>query len=73
MGKYLLGLDNGNTVSKVAIFDLTGKEVQVAACDVETEYPRPGWTERSMTDLWQGVVTAIRAALAKYPGLAVSS
>ncbi len=65
MGKYLLGLDNGNTVSKVAIFDLSGKELEVAACNVETEYPKPGWTERSMAGLWQGVVSAIREAIAK--------
>ncbi|MCL4296355.1 MAG: carbohydrate kinase [Anaerolineae bacterium] len=65
MGKYLLGLDNGNTVSKAALFDLRGKELQVASRKVETHYPRPGWTERSMDSLWQETAGAIREVIAK--------
>lgn len=65
MGKYLLGLDNGNTVSKAAIFDLSGKEVQVASRKVDTHYPQPGWTERSMGSLWQETAEAIREVMAK--------
>ncbi|MBE7553885.1 MAG: carbohydrate kinase [Anaerolineales bacterium] len=65
MGQYLLGLDNGNTVSKAALFDLRGKELQVASRKVETYYPKPGWTERSMDSLWQGTTGAIREVIAK--------
>src|SRR5512145_2281829 len=64
MGKYLLGLDNGNTVSKAAIFDLSGKELQVASRKVDTNYPKPGWTERSMESLWQKTAEAIREVIA---------
>ncbi len=31
MAEYLLGVDNGNTVSKAALFDLDGREIQVAS------------------------------------------
>jgi sugar (pentulose or hexulose) kinase len=31
MAEYLMGIDNGGTVSKAAIFTLDGKEVSVAA------------------------------------------
>lgn len=65
MSKYLLGIDNGNTVSKAALFDLQGKEVAVASCAADTEYPHPGWTERDMEMLWQSTAAAIRAVLAK--------
>ncbi len=65
MSKYLLGLDNGNTVSKVAIFDLNGKEIEVASCNMPTEYPQDGWTERSMHGLWQGASQAIQEVLNK--------
>jgi L-xylulokinase len=43
--EYLLGIDNGNTVSKAAIFDLEGHEIQVANCLVESRFPHKGWTE----------------------------
>ena len=65
MSKFLMGIDNGNTVSKAALFDLAGKEVAVASCKVETEYPHPGWTERGMDVLWQTTASAIREVIAK--------
>ncbi len=65
MGKYLLGIDNGNTFSKAALFDFHGREIAVANCAADTEYPHPGWTERDMEMLWQSTATAIRDVLAK--------
>ena len=65
MAQYLLGIDNGSTVSKAALFDLHGKEIAVASCKADTEYPHPGWTERDMEMLWQSTATAIREVLAK--------
>ena len=65
MSKYLLGIDNGNTFSKAAIFDFYGKEIAIANCNADTEYPHPGWTERNMEMLWQSTATAIRDVLAK--------
>ena len=65
MDRYLLGIDNGSTVSKAALFDLHGVEIAVASCKADTEYPHPGWTERDMEMLWQSTASAIREALAK--------
>jgi L-xylulokinase len=64
MGQYFLGIDNGNTVSKAALFDLHGKEIAIASCKVDTVYPHPGWTERDMEMLWQSTASAIREVLA---------
>jgi len=65
MTQYLLGIDNGNTVSKAALFDLKGREVAVASCKVETEYPHPGWTERNMDAMWQSTASAVREVIAE--------
>ena len=65
MGKYLLGIDSGSTVTKAALFDLNGKEIAVATCRADTEYPHPGWTERNMEQLWASTVNAIRDVLMK--------
>lgn len=62
---YLLGIDNGNTVSKAALFDETGREIAVASAGAETLYPQPGWTERSMESLWTSTAHAIRAVIEK--------
>jgi L-xylulokinase len=63
MTDYLLGIDNGLTVSKVAIFDLDGREVQVASRKRDTVYLHPGWTESDMEAVWQCTVEAIRNAI----------
>jgi len=65
MSQYLLGIDNGSTVSKAALFDLHGKEIAVVSHKALTEYPHPGWTERDMETLWQGTARAIREVIAK--------
>ncbi len=65
MGKYLLGIDSGSTVTKAALFDLNGTEIAVASCKTDTVYPHPGWTERDMEMLWQSTADAIRAVIAK--------
>ena len=65
MSKYLLGIDNGSTVSKAALFDLHGREIAIASCKADTEYPHPGWTERGMEMLWQSTASAIREVIAK--------
>jgi L-xylulokinase len=63
MSEYLLGIDNGATVSKVVIFDINGQALQIASHKSAADYPHPGWTERSMERAWQGTAGAIRDAL----------
>lgn len=65
MSQYLLGIDNGNTVTKVSLFDLDGHELCVASRDAETLQPQPAYTERSMPVLWQNTASAIREVLEK--------
>ncbi len=65
MRRYLMGIDNGLTLSKAAIFDLEGHEVAVAGLKSEISYPHPGWTERDMEALWLTTAEAIRRAIAQ--------
>lgn len=65
MTRYLLGIDNGNTFSKAALFDTQGREIAVANCAADTGFPHPGWSERDMQVLWESTATAIRAVISK--------
>jgi L-xylulokinase len=64
MGEYLLGIDNGGTVSKAAVFTVDGVEIGTAGRRAELHYPKPGWTERDLDLLWGSTAEAIRAAIA---------
>lgn len=53
MSGYVIGLDNGGTVTKAALFDLNGKELKVASRQTPILTPKPGYTERDMEYLWE--------------------
>ena len=63
MATYLLGIDNGSTMVKAALFGLDGREVAVAARKVDLLAPQPGWSEVDMEALWQLTAAAIRDVL----------
>ncbi|MBE3068790.1 MAG: carbohydrate kinase [Planctomycetes bacterium] len=65
MARYLLGIDNGCTMSKAALFTLDGREVAVASRKTETLSPRPGHMERRVDELWKATAEAIREVLEK--------
>lgn len=63
--RYLMGIDNGGTFSKAAIFDEDGKQISVASVPTVTITPKPGYTERDMEELWEVNAQAIRNAIEK--------
>ena len=65
MTKYLIGIDNGGSDIKCAIFDNTGNEIAVASAQVPLSIPAPGFTERDPEQVWQANVAVVRDAIAK--------
>jgi L-xylulokinase len=65
MEQYVLGIDNGGTLIKAALFTSTGKELVVASRPTTVLVPRPGYTERDMEELWEQNCACIREVLAK--------
>lgn len=63
--KYLMGIDNGGTFCKAAIFDENGKQIAVASSPTVTITPKPGYTERDMVELWESNAKAIRDCIRK--------
>jgi L-xylulokinase len=58
-GRYLLGLDAGNTVIKAVLFDLEGRQVAMHAVDGHSKTPEPGHVERDLDELWSNARTVI--------------
>ena len=65
MGQYVMGLDNGGTSTKAAIFDLQGREIATAGKQTSMITPRSGYTERDMEELWLANCDCIKRALEK--------
>lgn len=65
MSKYAIGLDNGGTVIKAAIYDFNGHEIAIASRKTKVLTPRPGYTERNMDTVWETNCQCIQEVLAK--------
>lgn len=65
MKKYLMGIDNGGTSSKAAIYDLKGNEIAKHTVYTQMLTPHEYWTERDMDELKKVNFEAIREALKK--------
>jgi len=63
--KYLIGLDNGGSNTKCAIYDLNGHEIAVASASPAIDQPHPGYVERNPEEVWRCNCNAISAAISK--------
>lgn len=61
--RYYLGLDNGGTSTKAALFSVDGREVAVCAMDTAMLAERPGFVERDMDEMWRANCSVIRSVL----------
>lgn len=63
--RYLLGIDNGGTFSKAAIFDENGNQISVCSVPSVNFSPKPGYTERDMEEMWSVNCASVKGALEK--------
>lgn len=63
--KYYLGLDNGGTTTKAALYDAQGREIGVSSMETAMIAPKPDFTERDMEEMWQANCKVIRDVLEK--------
>jgi L-xylulokinase len=63
MPKYLMGIDNGGTVIKAGLYDLSGREIAVATSKTQMLMPTPGYAERDANELWDANVQAISGVI----------
>ena len=62
---YYLGLDNGGTATKAALYDVHGHEIGVAGMETKMIAPKSGYTERDMEEMWEANCAVIRNVLEK--------
>jgi glycerol kinase len=71
-GRYVLGVDEGTTGVKAALFDEELKLVAEARRDKRNRHPRAGWVEQDATEVLSAVVDAIGEVMAAAPGEVVA-
>ena len=49
--KYLMGVDNGGTYSKAAVFDLEGNQICKKSIQIPVSMPKEGHTQRNLEQI----------------------
>ena len=63
---YLLALDQGTSSSRSIVFDEHGHIVALAQQELPQIYPRPGWVEHNLMEIWRTQLATAREVLAKH-------
>jgi len=63
--RYLLGIDNGGTITKAALYDTSGTELAVSSVKSEMIFPHPGHAEKDVDALWAANVRVIGEVIGK--------
>jgi glycerol kinase len=70
--RLLLGIDEGTTAVKAALFDERLRPVREARRDKVSRHPRPGWVEQDGEAVLRAVVEAVAEVLEDVPGEVVA-
>ena len=70
--RLLLGIDEGTTAVKAALFDERLRPVREARRDKRSRHPRPGWVEQDGEEVLGAVVEAVAELLDDAPGEVVA-
>ena len=72
MSRLFLGIDEGTTAVKAALFDERLRPVREARRDKRMRHPKPGWDEQDGEEVLAAVVDAVGELLADAPGEVVA-
>jgi glycerol kinase len=72
MSRLILGVDEGTTAVKAALFDEQLRPVREARRDKRMRHPQPGWDEQDGEEVLAAVVDAVTELLADPPGEVVA-
>ena len=62
---HLIAIDQGTTSTRAIVFDDKLAPVASAQQELRQIFPAPGWVEHDPEEIWAGVVSTVRGAMAK--------
>src|SRR5690349_5079910 len=62
--QYVLAIDQGTTSSRAILFDRAGRSVGTGQKELPQHFPKDGWVEHDLEDIWRDVVAVCRQAMA---------
>lgn len=63
--RYYIGLDNGGTTTKAALFDEVGTQLATSSVATASITPKPDYVERDMEELWKANCSVLKGVIEK--------
>jgi glycerol kinase len=63
MGEYILAIDQGTTSSRAIVFNKDQSIAGVGQKEFTQHFPKSGWVEHDLEDIWEGVVEVCHTAM----------
>src|SRR4051794_3480839 len=60
---FILAIDQGTTGTTAVLMDDDLNRVSEANVDFEQHFPKPGWVEHDLEDIWSAVVQTVREVI----------
>jgi glycerol kinase len=77
---YILAIDQSTSATKVVLFDTAGRVLDKASRAHRQIYPRPGWVEHDVEEIWKNLLAVIReivkrnrAKISRLAGLSIAN
>ena len=64
----ILAIDQGTTSSRCLVVGADGRVLAEQKCEFAQHYPRPGWVEHDLDDIWRSVVMVVSGAMTAVDG-----
>ncbi len=65
MSQYILSIDQGTTSSRAMLFDQKGRAAFTAQREFTQHFPKDGWVEHSVEEIWTTTLAVVREAIDK--------
>lgn len=62
---YLMSIDQGTSSTRALIFNQNGKLISRACCQINQYYPKVGWVEHDVEEIWRKTIQVCRDAINK--------
>ena len=64
-GKAILAIDQGATSSRAIVFGADQSIIAVAQKEFTQHFPKSGWVEHDVEEIWEGVIEVCNEAIAR--------
>ncbi len=70
---FILAIDQGTTGTRSILYDRRGRAAAAAYEEFPQYFPKPGWVEHDLDEIWRSVQRTVQAVLTRVPSASIAA